>query len=187
MLADWELAPVLGYRADRGGGGCCRQRSTQYRVQLSNLPPRMTWMELKEFLRGGGDVVQADVDRRGGGTASFATYHEMKSAIRTLDRHELEGECVRVREDRFPAAESRNSSAGSTSGNRSPPRSYARARSRSRSRSRSSSVSRSPRDRPHSRTSRRVARSPSRSRSRSRSPSPRRYSRRRSRSRSRSR
>lgn len=171
----WALGRSLTVcaHADR-----CRRRGTQYRVQLSNLPPRMTWMELKDFLRGGGDVVQADVDRRGGGTASFATYDEMKSAIRTLDRRELEGERVRIREDRGPAAGNEKSSASASRNS---------SRSAMRSRSRSSSGSRSPRDRSRSRTRRRGARPPSRSRSRSRSLSPRRRSRRRSRSRSRSR
>lgn len=43
-------------------------------------------------------MVHSDVDRRGNGTASFATYDEMDRAIRKLDDTELKGERIQIRE-----------------------------------------------------------------------------------------
>ncbi|RLN92042.1 hypothetical protein BBJ28_00020933, partial [Nothophytophthora sp. Chile5] len=74
-------------------------RGTQYRVAVSGLPDSMSWQDLKDFLRDGGDVVHSDVDRRGNGTASFVTPDEMRRAIRKLDGAELAGERVRIREE----------------------------------------------------------------------------------------
>ncbi|KAE8885779.1 hypothetical protein PF002_g21099 [Phytophthora fragariae] len=71
-----------------------RPRGTQYRVKLSGLPATMSWQDLKDFLRKGGDVVHSEVDRRGNGTASFATSDELKRAIRKLDGTDLDGERV---------------------------------------------------------------------------------------------
>ncbi|KAL4106865.1 hypothetical protein PRIC1_004904 [Phytophthora ramorum] len=76
-----------------------RPRGTQYRVKISGLPTSMSWQDLKDFLRKGGDVVHSDVDRRGNGSASFATPDEMRRAIRKLDGSDLDGERVRIREE----------------------------------------------------------------------------------------
>ncbi|KAK1933734.1 Serine/arginine-rich-splicing factor SR34 [Phytophthora citrophthora] len=135
-----------------------RPRGTQFRVKLTGLPVGMSWQDLKDFLRDGGDVVHSDVDRRGNGSASFATQDEMRRAIRKLDGADLDGDRVRIREDvggrsRSPSR-SRSRSPPRRSRSRSPPR---RRRSPSRSRSRS----RSPRRYSNNRGSRR-----SRSRSR---------------------
>jgi len=73
-------------------------RGSQYRVSISNLASSVSWQDLKDFLRGGGDVVHADVDRRGGGTASFTTAEDMERAIRKMDDTELNGERIRIRE-----------------------------------------------------------------------------------------
>lgn len=67
---------------------------------VSNLPTTVSWQDLKDFLRNGGDVVHSDVDRRGNGTASFATFDEMDRAIRKLDDSELKGERIHIREVR---------------------------------------------------------------------------------------
>ncbi|KAG7384694.1 hypothetical protein PHYPSEUDO_002387 [Phytophthora pseudosyringae] len=139
-----------------------RPRSTQYRVKISGLPDTMSWQDLKDFLRKGGDVVHSDVDRRGNGSASFATPDEMRRAIRKLDDTDLDGERVRIREEgagRRSRSPSRSLSPPRCSRSRSPPRRASRRRSPSRSRSRS----RSPR-----RSSRNSHRDRSRSRSRSR-------------------
>lgn len=75
-----------------------RLRGTQYRVKVSNLPTSVSWQDLKDFLRDGGDVAHADVDRRGNGVASFASHEDMDRAIRKLDNTELSGDRVRIRE-----------------------------------------------------------------------------------------
>ncbi|ETN18969.1 hypothetical protein PPTG_04404 [Phytophthora nicotianae INRA-310] len=110
-----------------------RPRGTQYRVKITGLPDTMSWQDLKDFLRKGGDVVHSDVDRRGNGSASFATPDEMRRAIRKLDGTDLDGERVRIREE---DAKGRSRSP-SRSRSRSPPRRSSRRRSPSRSRSRS--------------------------------------------------
>ncbi|CCI47390.1 unnamed protein product [Albugo candida] len=130
---------------------------TQYRVTVSNLSSKISWQDLKDFFRRGGDVVHTNVDHSGNGVGSFATYDEMERAIRKLDRSKLDGRTVRVRRERSS--------------------SRSNARSRSPSRSRSSSRSRSPS--PARRRRRSASRSKSRSRSRT---SSRRTHRRRSRS-----
>ncbi|CEG36253.1 splicing factor [Plasmopara halstedii] len=76
-----------------------RRRGTQYRVTISGLPDTMSWQDLKDFLRKGGDVIHTDVDRRGHGSASFATSDEMHRAIRKLNDFELNGDRIRIRED----------------------------------------------------------------------------------------
>uniref|UniRef100_K3WQS6 RRM domain-containing protein n=1 Tax=Globisporangium ultimum (strain ATCC 200006 / CBS 805.95 / DAOM BR144) TaxID=431595 RepID=K3WQS6_GLOUD len=75
-----------------------RQRGTQHRVEVSNLPTSVSWQDLKDFLRDGGDVVHADVDRRGNGVASFATFEDMERTILKLDDKELQGERIRIRQ-----------------------------------------------------------------------------------------
>ncbi|GAB9475491.1 hypothetical protein Gpo141_00012586 [Globisporangium polare] len=75
-----------------------RLRGTQYRVKVSNLATSVSWQDLKDFLRDGGDVAHADVDRRGNGVASFASHEDMERAIRKLDNTELSGDRVRIRE-----------------------------------------------------------------------------------------
>ncbi|POM70543.1 Hypothetical protein PHPALM_12996 [Phytophthora palmivora] len=123
-------------------------RGTQYRVKISGLPVTMSWQDLKDFLRKGGDVVHSDVDRRGNGSASFATPDEMRRAIRKLHDTDLDGERVRIREEDSGG----RSLSSSRSRSRSPPR-RSRRRSPSRSRSRSPRrYSRSRRDRSRSRS-----------------------------------
>lgn len=85
-------------------GGDHRLRGTQHRVRISNLPNSASWQDLKDFLRDGGDVAHADVDRRGNGVASFATAEDMERAIRKLDNAELQGDRVRIRVVRASAA-----------------------------------------------------------------------------------
>ncbi|KAG2512947.1 hypothetical protein BBO99_00008477 [Phytophthora kernoviae] len=86
----------LEYEDDQAASDAVRSmngpRGTQYRVKISGLPDSMSWQDLKDFLRKGGDVVHSDVDRRGNGTASFATPDEMRRAIRKLDGSDLDGE-----------------------------------------------------------------------------------------------
>ncbi|KAG6572714.1 putative splicing factor, arginine/serine-rich [Phytophthora cinnamomi] len=86
----------LRVEMSRGVVDDARPRGTQYRVKLSGLPATMSWQDLKDFLRKGGDVVHSDVDRRGNGSASFATADEMRRAIRKLDGTDLDGERVEV-------------------------------------------------------------------------------------------
>jgi len=127
---------------------------TKYRVIVENLSTRVSWQDLKDYLREAGEVTYADAHkhRRNEGVVDFATYDDMKRAIEKMDNTEINGRVIRLIEDRAGRSESRSRS-----------RSPSRRRSESRSRSRSVD-SRDDRSRSQSRNG------SDRSRSRSRSP-----------------
>ncbi|KAI7691676.1 Serine-arginine protein 55 [Sarcoptes scabiei] len=152
-------------------------RNTEYRVLVENLSSRVSWQDLKDFMRQAGEVTYADAHKRerNMGIVDFATYSDMKTAIDKLDGQELHGRKIHLYEDKSRRRRSRSRShrrGGSRSRSRSP-----RSRSRSKSHSdRSKSPARGrtggddDRDRSKSPDSRRSDSSRSRSRSRSKSP-----------------
>jgi len=146
---------------------------TEYRLIVENLSSRVSWQDLKDYMRQAGEVTYADAhkDRRNEGVVEFATHSDMKNALDKLDDTELNGRRIRLVEDRR-GRRSRSSSSRSRSRSRSR-RSRSRSRSRrsSRSRSRRSSRSKSKSGSRSRSKSRGKARSKSKSRSRSRSES----------------
>ncbi|XP_012284893.1 serine-arginine protein 55 isoform X2 [Orussus abietinus] len=148
---------------------------TEYRLTVENLSSRVSWQDLKDYMRQAGEVTYADAhkQRRNEGVVEFATYSDLKNAIDKLDDTELNGRRIRLIEDKRRGRRSRSSSSRSQSRSRS----RSRRRSRSRSRSRRSSRSRSRRSsrsksRAHSKSkSKSKSKSPERSRSRSKSKS----------------
>lgn len=138
-------------------------RRTDFGVVVSGLPRSCSWQDLKDYMRSAGDVVFADVDKRGEGQVDFSSAADMDRAVDTLDNSEFKNpfdtSVIRVR---YANAASSSSSKRSSS------------RDRARPASRRHSSSRSPSDRSRSRDrdTRRPASSRSRSNSRSRSPSP---------------
>ncbi|XP_069156362.1 serine-arginine protein 55-like [Procambarus clarkii] len=156
---------------------------TDYRLTAENLSSRVSWQDLKDFMRQAGEVTYAAAHeyRRNEGVVEFATYADMKNALHRLDGKELHGRRIHLVDE----SKSRSSRSRSRSSSRSRSRSRSRTRSRSRSHSRSHSRSLS-RSGGHSkkRRSKSKSRSKSGSRSRSRSGSERSKSRSRSRSRS---
>ncbi|KYB29603.1 serine-arginine protein 55 isoform X2 [Tribolium castaneum] len=161
----WRGSGGRGYGPPRG-----RSRDkygpptrTEYRLIVENLSSRVSWQDLKDYMRQAGEVTYADAhkQRRNEGVVEFASYSDMKNAIDKLDDTELNGRRIRLVEDRRRGSRrSRSSSSRSRSRSRSPRR---RSRSRSRSRSHRSSRSKS-RDRSKSKS---AAHSKSRSRSKS--------------------
>ncbi|KAK7605497.1 hypothetical protein V9T40_007355 [Parthenolecanium corni] len=125
---------------------------TDYRLIVENLSSRISWQDLKDYMRQAGEVTYADAhkQRRNEGVVEFASYSDMKTAIEKLDDTELNGRRIHLVEDRR-RRRSRSSSS--------------RSRSRSRSRDHSKSRSRNSRS-----GSRRRSKSPIRSRSKSHSP-----------------
>lgn len=155
-------------RTDRGRGREERRgatRRTAFRVEVSGLPDRASWQDLKDFMRPAGDVVYTDVDRRGGGVVEFSNKDDMLSAIKRFDNSEFKmsygTSTVTVRAAEGAEAASSSSAPASSSS------SSKRSRSRSGSRGRSDSRDRRSRSRSNSRG--RSASRDSRSRSRSRS------------------
>jgi len=164
----------FGGYGGRGGGGRDRYgppTRTDYRLIVENLSSRVSWQNLKDYMRQAGEVTYSDVQKhRNEGVIEFATSSDMRNAQDKLDGTELNGRKIRLIEEKSRKA------GRSRSRSRSRSRRRSRSRSGSRSRSRSRSNSRSRRDR----RSKSKSKSPRKSRSRSVSP-------RKSRSRSRSR
>ncbi|KAL1517147.1 hypothetical protein ABEB36_000952 [Hypothenemus hampei] len=144
---------------------------TNYRIFVENLSSGVSWQDLKDYLRPAGEVTFADAHKKykNEGIVEFATYEDMKNAIRKFDDTVLNGRRIRLVEDK----------------------SSRRSRSKSRSRSRSSSGDSRKRDRSRSKDSRspskKEKKASSRSRSRERSRSRRSLSRHESKDRSKSR
>jgi len=130
---------------------------TDYRVVVENLSSRVSWQDLKDFMRTAGEVTYADAHKqaRNEGVVEFASYDDMKHAMDKLDDSELNGRRIRMVSQY-------------KGGKRSRSRSRSRSRKRSRGGSRSGSRSRSRKSRSRSKKSRSRSRK-SRSRSRSRS------------------
>ncbi|XP_026472969.1 serine-arginine protein 55-like isoform X2 [Ctenocephalides felis] len=142
---------------------------TEYRLTVENLSSRVSWQDLKDYMRQAGEVTYADAhkQRRNEGVVEFATLADMKTAIEKLDDTDLNGRRIRLIEDRRRGSR-RSRSSSSRSRSRSRRRSRSRSsRSRSRSRSRGKSKSKSP-----ARSRSRDAKSHDRSKSKSRSRSP---------------
>ncbi|XP_015926229.1 serine-arginine protein 55 isoform X2 [Parasteatoda tepidariorum] len=168
-------------RQGGGGGGGGRDKygpptRTEYRLIVENLSSRVSWQDLKDYMRQAGEVTYADAhkQRRNEGVVEFASYSDMKNAVDKLDDTDLSGRRIKLVEDKSRRRRSR-----SRSRSKSHSRSQSRSRSRSRSKSRSMSKSRSrskSRSKSHSRskspTKARSSRSLSRKQSRSRSRSP---------------
>lgn len=151
---------------------------TNYRLIVENLSSRISWQDLKDYMRQAGEVTYADAHKqhRNEGVVEFASHSDMKNAIDKLDDTELNGRRIRLIEDKHSKRRRSGSySSNSRSRSRSPRqyRSHSRSRhsscSNSKSRSRSHSGS-GKEDREH--TSKSRSKSISRSRSRSHKKSP---------------
>lgn len=163
-----------GYYRSRGSATYGMSRRTEYRVIVTGLPNSCSWQDLKDHMRKAGDVTFAQVmrDRDGMmGLVDYASYEDMKHAIRKLDdsefRNPFDKAYIRVREDRGGRYSVSRSLSMSRSRSRSRSRSGTRSRSRSRSRGRDQSMS--SRGRSKSRSRSLSARSMSKERSISRS------------------
>ncbi|KAL4656219.1 serine/arginine-rich splicing factor 5 [Arapaima gigas] len=147
---------------------------TEHRIIVENLSSRISWQDLKDFMRKVGEVTFVDAHRtvKNEGVVEFASHRDMKNAIDKLNGTELNGRKLRLSEDRKrDRSRSRSRSRSySDSRSRSLSRSRSKSLSRSRSRNRSGTRSRSASRTPEKKSSAKAApRSPSRSLSRSRS------------------
>ncbi|XP_069774197.1 serine/arginine-rich splicing factor 5-like isoform X3 [Narcine bancroftii] len=144
-------------RSSGGGGRNGPPVRTDNRVIVENLSSRVSWQDLKDFMRQAGEVTFADAHRHklNEGIVEFASYSDLKNALDKLSGTELNGRRIRLIEER----KQYRSRSRSRSRTRSSSRSRSRTRSRSRSRGRKS-------------YSRSKSRSRSKTRSRSRSPAP---------------
>src|SRR5699024_1819231 len=118
---------------------------TNYRLIVENLSSRISWQDLKDYMRRAGEVTYADAHKqhRNEGVVEFASYSDLKNAIEKLDDTELNGRRIRLIEDK-KSRRSGSYSSRSRSRSRSQRRSRSRSRSRRSSRSKSKSRSASP-------------------------------------------
>jgi len=123
---------------------------TDYRLTVENLSSRVSWQDLKDYMRQAGDVTYADAhkNRRNEGCVEFGSYSDLKTAMEKLDGTELNGRKIRLVEDKGGSSRKRSRSRSGSPGGRgggSRSRSRSRHRSRTKSRSKSRSRSKSPR------------------------------------------
>merc|ERR1712106_855347 len=162
-----------GERDRRGGGGFERRdnrgggdrsggrqvsdgkfKRTNYRLVVENLSSRTSWQDLKDFMRKAGDITYTTVNRgnRGEGLVEFTDREGMEYAIKELDDTKLDGNRIRLTEERKGGSRSRsrsrsdnrakNSERGSNNGNGRPASRTPEEKERSRSRSRSNEAPR---------------------------------------------
>ncbi|KAH7723574.1 Sfrs5 protein [Aphelenchoides avenae] len=125
----------------RGGGGAGGGRygppqQTPYRLLVENLSTRYSWQDLKDLLRGAGDVAYADAHRKEPNVATvcFMTHDGLKRAIDKYQGKDINGRKIKLTDETdsrdIKSRKSRSRSPRSRS-----PRSRSRSRSDSRSRS----------------------------------------------------
>merc|ERR1712048_721463 len=92
----------------RGGGGDRYDdrkygppTRTEHRVIVKNLSSRVSWQDLKDYMRQAGEVTYADAHkpRRNEGCVEFASERDMKTALDKLDGAELNGRRIRLVEE----------------------------------------------------------------------------------------
>ncbi|KAJ8045784.1 Serine/arginine-rich splicing factor 4 [Holothuria leucospilota] len=89
----------------RRGGGIDKYGPpvrTEFRIIVENLSSRVSWQDLKDYMRQAGEVTFADAHKQATneGIVEFATLYDMESAIKKLDGTELSGRKIRLVEDR---------------------------------------------------------------------------------------
>ncbi|KAF7251905.1 Serine/arginine-rich splicing factor 4 [Varanus komodoensis] len=115
-----ERVTIEHARARRGGRGRYPQRfnyyqsygggssqygpplRTEHRLIVENLSSRVSWQDLKDFMRKAGEVTFVDAHRNNPneGVVEFASSSDMKSALDKLDGSELNGRRIKLIEDR---------------------------------------------------------------------------------------
>ncbi|KAG7283041.1 hypothetical protein CRUP_012934 [Coryphaenoides rupestris] len=117
---------------------------TENRLIVENLSSRVSWQDLKDFMRQAGEVTFADAHRPklNEGVVEFASYSDLKNALEKLSGKEINGRKIKLVEAAKKRSRSRSRS---NSSSRSRSRSRSRGRSRTPQGSRSRSRSRTPR------------------------------------------
>ncbi|KAK9498313.1 hypothetical protein O3M35_002974 [Rhynocoris fuscipes] len=90
------------YRGGSSYNSSSRQlkRGTGYRVIVKNLSSRISWQDLKDFMRQAGEVSYADVCAElNEGTVEYRYYGDLRRALNTLDNAELDGWKIRLIEE----------------------------------------------------------------------------------------
>ncbi|GAA5990962.1 hypothetical protein JCM10908_000099 [Rhodotorula pacifica] len=89
------------------GGGLQYQNRHLF---IGNLPFNCQWQELKDLMRGAGNVLRADIAQgpdgrsRGFGSVLFATPQDAERAVALFNGHEFNGRMLKVHFDKFAGA-----------------------------------------------------------------------------------
>jgi len=135
---------------------------TNHRLKIENLSSRVSWQDVKDLLRKGGEVtfVEAHTDRRNEGLVEFATREDLERVYKRYDDHELNGRRIKlIKERNYSKSRTRSRSKSRSTRSRKESRSPS-TRKRTRSKSRKS---RSRSERRESRGSKSGSRTPARS------------------------
>merc|ERR1711973_56988 len=116
---------------------------TKWQVRVENLSSRVSWQDLKDYVRPHGEVTYADAHRQEQGVAvlCFASKSDLDKVMEKMNGTEMSGKKITIIDETEKSRE--KSRDRSRSRNRSRSRSRSKSRSRSRSRSKSKSRSRS--------------------------------------------
>ena len=68
---------------------------------MENLSSRVSWQDLKDFMRSAGEVTYADAhkSRKNEGVVEFSRYDDVQNAIDKLDDTELNGRRIKIIDD----------------------------------------------------------------------------------------
>lgn len=104
---DRRMSPERGERPPfQATGGQARRASwlekygpperTDYRIVVENLSTRVSWQDLKDYMRQAGEVTYADAhnETRGEGIVEFASRKDMEKALDMLDGCEFNGKNI---------------------------------------------------------------------------------------------
>ncbi|CAH3013775.1 unnamed protein product [Porites evermanni] len=71
---------------------------TPWRITVENLSTRVSWQDLKDYVRQAGEVTYGDAhkQRKGEGTLEFATKRDLKRVMKKLDGTELNGKRIKL-------------------------------------------------------------------------------------------
>jgi arginine/serine-rich splicing factor 1/9 len=84
-------------------------RRSDHRIIISGLPSSASWQDVKDYFRACGDIIYADVDKRGGGIVEFSSRSDQERAIEKMDDSEFknpfEKSSIRVKKPREQMSE----------------------------------------------------------------------------------
>jgi len=105
-----------GFRGRRGGGGGGHgghgggnrrdkygpPLRTDHRLIVENLSSRVSWQDLKDYMRQAGEVTYADAHKKhkNEGIIEFATAADLRNAVDKLDNTEINGKKIKLIEDK---------------------------------------------------------------------------------------
>merc|ERR1712232_1033516 len=93
------MMAMKGYGGKGGGWGCGgggqKKNEKEKKVKVKNIPPQVTWQELKEHMQKAGNVAFCNV-KNGEGEVRYDTEAEAQNAMSTLNGSTFAGASLEV-------------------------------------------------------------------------------------------